>query len=64
MLLVVVVVVVVVVCWSSPGRFQDHCSATMKRFKAASDAVSAVAVRAFCLLGLGLLITTGRLKAC
>ena len=53
----------VVVCWSSPGCFQDHCSATMRRFEAAS-LVSALAVRAFCLLGSDLLIATGRPQAC
>ena len=38
-------------CWSSPGCFQDHCSATMWNHKAACcQSVAAVAVRAFCLL--------------
>ena len=38
-------------CWSSPGCFQDHCSATMWNHKAACClSVAAVAVRAFCLL--------------
>ena len=41
-------------CWSSPGCFQDHCSATMKRFKAATVVcLCCWSCAHFCLLGTG-----------
>ena len=49
-------------CWSSPGCFQDHCSATMKRFRQLcwiNVAADAVRSHSFVLLANSL-----RLKAC
>ena len=48
--------------WSSPGCFQDHCSVTMKRFTAVC-CLCCCSARLLS-VGLGPVVTPGRLKAC